>query len=160
MKERDVSARYSQEQEGRDEMNNQIRLVLKEEQVSTKKSTILVADDYPAMQKLLSRALRTEGYQVVTATDGDTALRLAVTTKPLVLVILEMEVTEESIEICCCLREFSDVPVIILAAKYEERDLVRSLEDGADDFIVKPFDVTELTARVKVVLRRSGYQSR
>ena len=123
-------------------MNKQIRLVLKEEQMSTKKPMVLVADDYPAMQKLLSRALRTEGYQVVTATDGETTLRLAVTTKSLILVILEMEATEESVEICCCLREFSDVPVIILAAKYEEHDLVRSLEDSADDFIARPFDIS------------------
>ena len=124
----------------------------------TKKPTILLADDYPAMLKLLSVVLKSEGYQVVTARDSTTILKLAKRRKLKHLVILELEAIEQQgIEVCRRLREFSDVPVIILAAKYNEQDIVCGLEAGADEFITKPFDIVEFVTRVKAVLRRYGF---
>ena len=126
--------------------------------MSTKKPMILVADDDAAMLKLLSRVLELEGYHVVTARDGTTALKLAVKEKSLALAILELEATEQrGIQICRQLREFSGMPIIILAAKYEERDIVQGLEAGADDFIKKPISMVEFVARVKATLRRQGF---
>lgn len=124
----------------------------------TKKPTILLADDYPAMLKLLSVVLKSEGYQVVTARDSTTILKLAKRRKLKHLVILELEAIEQQgIEVCRRLREFSDVPVIILAAKYNEQDIVCGLEAGADEFITKPFGIIEFMTRVKAVLRRHGF---
>ena len=126
----------------------------------TKKPTILLADDYPAMLELLSRVLENEGYQVVTAHDGAAVLELVARRKSLQLVILEIDATEQQgIEVCRRLREFSNVPVIILAGKYEEYDIVRGLEVGADEFITKPFGIVEFVARIKAVLRCSGFPS-
>ena len=130
------------------------------EQMLGKKPTVLVADDDPAMLKLLSRVLEIEGYQVVATRDSTTALKLTATTKLLALVILELEAIEQQgIEVCRRLREFSHVPVIILAAKYDEDDIMRSLEVGADDFITKPVGMVEFVARVKCVLNRSRFLS-
>ena len=126
----------------------------------TKKPTILLADDYPAMLELLSRVLENEGYRVVTAHDGAAVLELVARRKSLQLVILEIDATEQQgIEVCRRLREFSNVPVIILAGKYEEYDIVRGLEVGADEFITKPFGIVEFVARIKAVLRCSGFPS-
>jgi len=124
----------------------------------TKKPTILLADDYPPMLKLLSRVLEIEGYRVVTARDGPTALKLAGKKKSLQLVILGIEDTEPTgIEVCRRLRKFSSVPVIILAAKYEPHDIACSLEAGADEFVAKPFATAQFITQVKAVLRRHGF---
>lgn len=126
-----------------------------------KKPTILIVDDDPSMLKLLSRVLEIEDYQVVqvvTAYDSTSVLELTAKRKSLALVILELEATEQQgIRVCRRLREFSRVPVIILVAKYDEDDVVHSLDAGADDFITKPFGMGEFVARVKAVLRRSDF---
>ena len=128
------------------------------EQTKIQKPTILVADDDSVMLKLLSGVLRMNGYRVITARDSITALKLTTRTKRLQLVILELEATEQqSIQVCSRLRQFSDVPVIILAAKHEQRDLECGLQAGADDFIPKPVGMDEFWARVQATLRRSGF---
>ena len=128
------------------------------EQTKTNKPMILVADDDPVMLKLFSRVLRMNGYRVITASDSPTVLKLTAKMKRLQLVILELEATEQqSIQVCSRLREFSDVPVIILTAKHELPDLESGLQAGADDFIPKPVDMDEFWPRVKATLRRSGF---
>lgn len=128
------------------------------ERMLSKKPTVLVADDDPAMLKLLSRVLETESCRVVTTRDSTTVLKLTAKTKSLTLVTLEFDgPAPNGIEICRRLREFSRVPVIILAAKYNEHDIVRGLEVGADDFITKPVGMFEFVARVQTVLRRSRF---
>ena len=127
-------------------------------QEKTRQPTILVADDDPVMLNLLSQVLKMKGYRVITARDSETALKLTTRMKWLQLVILELEaVKQQSIQVCRCLRQFSHVPVIILAAKHEPHDLARGLQAGADDFIPKPVGMVELWARVQATLRRSGF---
>ena len=132
---------------------------LRGKQMFTKKNTILLAGGEPAMIKLLSHALETEGFQVVIAGDSMTVLKLTAKRKSLTLVVLDTkEPEQQSIEVCYRLREFSKVPVIILGATYEENDIVRGLECGADEYITKPFCIAEFVARVKAVLRCSDFR--
>ncbi len=121
----------------------------------TDKPTVLIADDNPTMLRLLSRVLKIEGYRVLTALNGTTALKLAREEKSLALIILELEIARmDGIEVCRRLREFSNLPIIILTEDYEEDDILRATEAGADDFMPKPFDIADFVARVEAVLCR------
>lgn len=116
---------------------------------------ILIVDDEPRYVRLMEANLITEGYQVLRAYDGLQAVNLVVEKNPdLVLLDLMMPVLD-GFTACERIREFSDVPIIIITAKGEEQSRVRGLDLGADDYIVKPFSATELLARVRAVLRRS-----
>jgi DNA-binding response OmpR family regulator len=116
---------------------------------------ILVVDDEPRYLRLLEANLLTEGYQVYTASDGETALE-AFSAGPVDLVLLDVIMPRmDGFTVCQRIRQFSNVPIIILTAKGEEHDRVRGLDVGADDYLVKPFSVTELLARVRAVLRRA-----
>lgn len=129
--------------------------------MTTAKQAVLVADDYPATLRLLSRALELEGYRVVTAHDAATVLKLISEEKSLALVVLGIdEVKQPSTEICRRLREFSDLPVIILSARNKESDIARGLDAGADEYIRKPFNINEFVAQVKAVLRRHNLSLR
>ncbi len=119
---------------------------------------ILAVDDEPLYLRLLKVNLEPEGYEVITASDGETALDL-VTAKQPDLVILDVMMPKlDGITTCERIRQFSNVPIIILTARGEEQDRVRGLDVGADDYVVKPFSVTELVARVRAVLRRAKTQ--
>jgi DNA-binding response OmpR family regulator len=116
---------------------------------------VLVVDDEPAILELVSFNLRKEGYDVLTASDGNAALTVFRAEKP-DLVILDLMIPEpDGYEVCRQIRAESSIPVIMLTAKTEERDRVRGLDTGADDYVVKPFSPRELLARVRAVLRRS-----
>ncbi len=115
---------------------------------------ILVVDDDPRMQRLLRANLERAGYRVDTAADGAAALdRMEIEAPDLVLLDVMMPVMDG---LTCRgrLRAFSDLPVILLTAKGEERDKVQGLDLGADDYLTKPFGPAELLARVRVALRR------
>lgn len=117
--------------------------------------TILVVDDEPRYLGLVQINLETDGYRVITAMDGQQAVEAVARENPdLVLLDIMMPVMD-GFTACERIREFSSVPVIILTAKGEERDRVRGLDAGADDYIVKPFSAQELLARVRAVLRRA-----
>jgi len=116
---------------------------------------ILIVDDEPRYVRLMEANLITEGYQVLKGYDGQQAVNIVVEQKPdLVLLDLMMPILD-GFTACERIREFSDVPIIIITAKGEEQSRVRGLDLGADDYIVKPFSATELLARVRAVLRRS-----
>jgi len=116
---------------------------------------VLIVDDEPRYVRLMEANLITEGYQVLRGYDGQQAVNMVVEQKPdLVLLDLMMPVLD-GFAACERIREFSDVPIIIITAKGEEQSRVRGLDLGADDYIVKPFSATELLARVRAVLRRS-----
>jgi DNA-binding response OmpR family regulator len=116
---------------------------------------VLIVDDEPRYLRLLDANLRTEGYEVVTAQDGQQAIE-TFSTQPIDLILLDIMMPRlDGFAACQRIREFSSVPIIILTAKGEEQDRVRGLDLGADDYLVKPFSATELLARVRAVLRRA-----
>jgi len=116
---------------------------------------ILVVDDEPAVLDLLAYNLRRANYDVVTAATGRQALDLARQCSP-DLILLDLMLPEvDGLDVCRELRRTSQVPVIMVTARGEEIDRVVGLELGADDYIVKPFGMRELVARVRAVLRRA-----
>jgi DNA-binding response OmpR family regulator len=121
----------------------------------TDSKTILVVDDEPRYVSLVEINLTTDGYQVRTASDGQQAVDSVAEDQPDLLLLDIMMPVMDGFTACERIREFSSVPIIILTAKGEERDRVRGLDAGADDYIVKPFSAQELLARVRAVLRRA-----
>lgn len=118
--------------------------------------TILVVDDEPKIVRLVQQYLERAGYRVVTADNGDTAIRRFYQDNPH-LVILDLMIPGiGGLDVARAIRRHSDVPVIMLTALAEEGDRLAGLEIGADDYVVKPFSPRELVARVRAVLRRSG----
>ncbi len=116
---------------------------------------ILVVDDEPRYVRLMEANLLPEGYQVLKAYDGQKAVEI-VAEKQLDLVLLDVMMPGlDGFQACERIREFSNVPIIMVTAKGEERDRVKGLDRGADDYVVKPFSATELLARVRAVLRRA-----
>jgi DNA-binding response OmpR family regulator len=117
------------------------------------KKHILVVDDDPAILRLLSTNLKARGYEVSTATDGEECLD-AVQSDFVSLIILDIMMPRlDGVETCRRIREWSDVPIIILSARGDEKDKVKCLELGADDYLTKPFGIAELLARVKTAFR-------
>ena len=120
---------------------------------------ILIVDDEPRYLRLLEANLKTEGYTVVTAADGLQAID-AFSSQPVDLILLDIMMPRlDGFGTCQRIREFSNVPIIMLTAKGEEQDRVKGLDLGADDYLVKPFSATELLARVRAVLRRAQLPS-
>jgi two-component system KDP operon response regulator KdpE len=120
-----------------------------------KKPRVLVVDDEPEAIKYVSTNLRVRGYEVLTAEDGLAALR-AFDQSIVDLVILDIMMPgPDGFEVCRAIRKRSDVPIIMLSARGQERDIVRALNLGADDYLTKPFGVEEMLARVRAALRRT-----
>lgn len=116
---------------------------------------ILIVDDEKLLVKGIRFNFEQDGYQVETAFDGEEALKLA-KDKTIDLIILDLMLPKiDGISVCQKIREFSNVPIIILTAKSEDMDKILGLEYGADDYITKPFNILELKARVKAIIRRS-----
>lgn len=116
---------------------------------------ILVVDDEPLYLRLIQINLLTESYEVVTATNGEEALEIISNEAPDLVILDIMMPKLDGITTCERVRQFSNVPIIMLTARGEEQDRVQGLNTGADDYIVKPFSATELLARVRAILRRS-----
>src|SRR5215510_4941194 len=120
----------------------------------TDKPRILVVDDEPQLTRVLLRSLTTKGYDVRVAGDGDFALQTFRDWKPS-LVITDLAMPNmDGLELCRRLREISDVPIIVLSVRGEEKTKVEALDAGADDYITKPFGMDELLARIRATLRR------
>jgi two-component system phosphate regulon response regulator PhoB len=118
---------------------------------------VLVVEDEDALATLLHYNLDKEGYRVGVAADGEEALVMANERAPDLVILDWMLPKVSGIEVCRRLRgrsETRNVPIIMLTARGEESDRIRGLDTGADDYVVKPFSMTELTARVRAVLRR------
>jgi DNA-binding response OmpR family regulator len=117
---------------------------------------ILVVDDEPAMVGAISALVGSAGHQVVTAYDGDTAIRRVAEESPdLVLLDLAMP-GRDGVDVCREVRRISDVPIIVLTGETDERAKVEALDAGADDYVTKPFGRQELLARIRAVLRRGA----
>jgi two-component system response regulator VicR/two-component system response regulator RegX3 len=117
---------------------------------------VLLVDDEEALRASLSYALVKEGYEVTTAADGLTALKLFHKQVPDVVILDLMLPVIDGMEFCWRIRAFSDIPILMLTAKDQDIDKVWGLEAGADDYVTKPFNTRELLARLKALLRRRG----
>jgi DNA-binding response OmpR family regulator len=124
------------------------------------KSKVLVVDDEPETIKYVSANLRVRGYDVLVASDGKSALR-EFDRSVVDLVILDIMMPgPDGFEVCQAIRRQSDVPIIMLSARGREKDIVRALDLGADDYLTKPFGVEEMLARVRAALRRTEQTKR
>src|SRR5689334_16852004 len=120
------------------------------------KSRVLVVDDEPQITRVLRTVLTSQGYQVRTAGEGEAALNNFSEWRP-ELVITDLYMPHmDGIELCKRIRASSNVPIIVLSVKGEERSKVEALDVGADDYITKPFGTEELLARVRAALRRGS----
>ena len=120
---------------------------------------ILVVDDEPQILRALKTILGSKQFKVLTASRGEEGLTLAATQKP-DLIILDLSLPDISgMEVCSRIREWSQVPIIILSVRDHESDKVQALDRGADDYLTKPFGIEELLARIRVALRHSSLSS-
>ncbi len=118
---------------------------------------ILVVEDEPDMAETIVRALEWGGYETVTAADGREALERVRSDHP-DLVLLDLMLPKiDGLDVCSEIREYSEVPIVMLTARVAEEDRVEGLTRGADDYVTKPFRVRELCARLAAVLRRSRH---
>ncbi len=117
---------------------------------------ILLVDDEPLMIKGLKYTLEKDGYETLTAQDGEEALQIF-RTQPVDLILLDVMLPKlDGITVCQRIREVSNVPIIMLTAKGEDMDKILGLEYGADDYMTKPFNILEVKTRIKTILRRAG----
>lgn len=116
---------------------------------------VLVVDDDPALAEMLTIVLRNEGFEVDSCGNGNDALAAYRDRKPDVVLLDVMLPGRDGIQVCRQIRNESDTPVVMLTARTDTIDVVRGLEAGADDYVVKPFKPRELIARVKAQMRRA-----
>ena len=117
---------------------------------------ILVVDDEKLLVKGIKFNLENDGYEVVTGADGMDAVELAAAGDIDLIVLDLMMPRMDGLEACTKIREFSDVPIIMLTAKSEDMDKLMGFEHWADDYLTKPFNILELKARIRALLRRAG----
>ena len=119
-------------------------------------SKVLVVDDEKLIVKGIRFSLEQDGMEVDTAFDGEEALAM-INEKEYDMVLLDLMLPKmDGLEVCQNIRGFSDVPIIIITAKSEDMDKIMGLEYGADDYITKPFNILEVKARIKAILRRNA----
>lgn len=124
--------------------------------MTTVAKRILLVDDEPLILKGLKYTLEQEGYETLSAMDGEEALNLFFS-KTVDLVLLDVMLPKlDGIQVCQRIRESSNVPIIMLTAKGEDMDKILGLEYGADDYMTKPFNILEVKARIKNILRRAS----
>ena len=117
---------------------------------------ILVVDDEALLVKGIRFNLQNEGYEVITGSDGLDAVRLVQEQSPDLVVLDVMMPNMDGMAACGKIREFSDVPIILLTAKTDDMDKLMGFDYGADDYLTKPFNILELKARIRALLRRAG----
>lgn len=117
---------------------------------------ILLVDDDPAVLGALRRAMARAGFDVLSAADGESAIAIAMSLRPDLLVLDVKLPDTDGFEVCARVREVSSVPILMLTAKDTVPDRVAGLDCGADDYVVKPFIVQELQARIRALLRRTS----
>jgi two-component system phosphate regulon response regulator PhoB len=126
--------------------------------MSADQPTVLLVEDEPAQREVLGYNLEADGFRVVTASNGEEALLMVSEMPPDIIVLDWMMPNVSGIEVCRQLKTRSEtraIPIIMLSARSEEVDRVRGLETGADDYVIKPYSLVELMARVRAQLRRT-----
>ena len=117
---------------------------------------ILVVDDEALLVKGIRFNLQSDGYEVITGSNGLDAVRLAQDPEVALVVLDVMMPQMDGLTACSKIREFSNVPIILLTAKADDMDKLMGFDNGADDYLTKPFNILELKARIRALLRRSG----
>ena len=117
---------------------------------------ILVVDDEELLVKGIRFNLQNEGYEVITGSNGLEAVQLAQSQAPDLIILDVMMPEMDGLAACSSIRSFSDVPIILLTAKVDDMDKLMGFDNGADDYITKPFNILELKARIRALLRRTG----
>ena len=117
---------------------------------------ILVVDDEALLVKGIRFNLQNEGYEVITGSDGLEAVSLVQSQNPDLVVLDVMMPNMDGMSACSKIREFSDVPIILLTAKVDDMDKLMGFDHGADDYLTKPFNILELKARIRALLRRAN----
>ena len=118
--------------------------------------TILVVDDEALLVKGIRFNLKSDGYDVITGSNGQEAVELTKSENPDLGVLDVRMPVMDGLTACSRIREFSDVPIILLTAKVDDMDKLMGFDHGADDYLTKPFNILELKARIRALLRRSG----
>ncbi|MFA5400699.1 MAG: response regulator transcription factor [Dehalococcoidia bacterium] len=122
------------------------------------KEKILIIEDQPQVIRLVSEVLRAVGYEVTASISSEVATEMIATERPaLILLDIMFPRGPDGYELCRRIREYTDIPVIMLTAKARENDILRGFDAGADDYLTKPFNARELVARVRSVLRRARH---
>ena len=122
-------------------------------------TTVLVVDDEPAILRALTMGLRARGYRVLSAARGEVALELVVRESPDV-VVLDLGLPDiDGVDLCRRLRSWTDVPIVVLSADGSDQRKVLALDEGADDYVTKPFSMPELLARIRVAVRHRPRRS-
>ena len=121
---------------------------------------ILVVDDEALLVKGIRFNLQNDGYEVISGSNGEEAVQLAKEHNPDLVILDIMMPIMDGLAACAQIREFSNVPVILLTAKAEDMDKLMGFEQGADDYLTKPFNILELKARIRALLRRSNAQAK
>jgi two-component system, OmpR family, KDP operon response regulator KdpE len=125
--------------------------------MKTKGKCILIVDDEPPIQRILRRNLTMSGYDVLIADNGEQAVELVRLQQPdLILLDLWLPGEMDGISVCVQVRQWSQVPIIVVSARTDEKEKVQALDKGADDYLTKPFNNDELLARVRACLRRAA----
>lgn len=122
--------------------------------MNTQQRKILVVEDEPRYARVVTINLETAGYEALVARDGNEAIQMTASKNPDLILLDLMMPGIDGYEVCRRIREFSNIPIIMLTAMSDTNDKVQGLEEGADDYITKPFSARELLARIKVALRR------
>ena len=117
---------------------------------------ILVVDNEELLVKGIRFNLMNEGYEILTGSNGLEAVALAQNQKPDLIILDVMMPEMDGMTACSKIRQFSDVPIILLTAKAEDMDKLMGFDNGADDYLTKPFNILELKARIRALLRRAG----
>ncbi len=128
--------------------------------MSSKKALVLVVDDDVRILRMMKRMLELESFQVLVANSGEVSLRVFEKETPDLVLLDIMMPDMDGYTVCQRIREFSQVPIIMVTAKGDDREKVEGLDIGADDYVTKPFSASELAARVRAVLRRIGTQDK
>lgn len=120
------------------------------------KKTILIVDDEQKIVDLLVHNLTREGYNTIEANDGQTAIDLAISQRPDLILLDVMIPRVDGLTVCKKIKNYYNVPILMVSAKDDELDKIVGLEIGADDYITKPFNILEVKARMKAILRRNA----
>lgn len=123
------------------------------------KIKILIVDDEPAIRILLQRGLSSYGYDIKITDNGQDALNIAARQMPdIILLDINLETQPDGLDVCQQIREWSKTPIIMLTVRDEKQMKLAALNAGADDYVTKPFDMEELEARIRAVLRRGAFE--